>query len=372
MTDCQNGNNLPVTGNRTDGQRDLAVSHRILDANFNRASEGYRVAEEYARFVLDDSFLTRSLKDSRHSLTQIFQGTIGEAARLAFRETQSDVGATISTEGESIRSSPVDVARASFKRVEQALRSLEEYGKIISAKFARHCEALRYEIYTLEKAVVGVREQAVRLPRARVYVLMDGRADVGSFERHANEIAQSADLIQLREKKLPDSVLLDRAKRLRRITSGTNCLFIMNDRPDLAVLSQADGVHLGQDELSVSQARQIVGEKLLIGVSTHNIDQLRKAVLDGASYVGCGPVFASKTKSFEEFAGLDFLSAAAKETSLPCFAIGGINASNVALVGAAGFTRVAIQGALENQTSSPRDLILEMKKLLGVGSETTL
>ena len=94
---------------------------------------------------------------------------------------------------------------------------------------------------------------------------------------------------------------------LRELTRGTDTLFIMNDRPDLAALCHADGVHLGQEDLSVKDARAIVGPDALIGVSTHTIEQARQAVLDGANYIGVGPTFPSGTKQFEKFPGLDFL-----------------------------------------------------------------
>ena len=94
MDDCQNGKESAAG-------RDWAKTQRILDANFNRASEGYRIAEEYARFVIEDAFLTRKLKEARHALTQSFEQAIGETTRLAFRETQADVGTLISTESES-------------------------------------------------------------------------------------------------------------------------------------------------------------------------------------------------------------------------------------------------------------------------------
>src|SRR5262249_51742936 len=117
-------------------------------------------------------------------------------------------------------------------------------------------------------------------------------------------------------------------------------------RPDVARLSEADGVHLGQDDVPVKEARRIVGPGALIGVSTHSVEQLRQAVLDGASYVGVGPCFASTTKSFESLPGLGFLGAAAKETTLPAFAIGGINAATIGAAVAAGARRVAVSAAI--------------------------
>jgi thiamine-phosphate pyrophosphorylase len=120
----------------------------------------------------------------------------------------------------------------------------------------------------------------------------------------------------------------------------------MNDRPDLAVLAQADGVHIGQDELTVKDARAIVGPRAFIGVSTHSIEQARQAVLEGANYIGVGPTFPSGTKRFESFTGLELLKAVAAEIRLPAFAIGGITLDNLPAVLAAGMARVAVSGAI--------------------------
>src|SRR5262249_27095687 len=118
--------------------------------------------------------------------------------------------------------------------------------------------------------------------------------------------AGGASIFQLREKNLSDRDLLERARNVRRWTREVGALFIMNDRPDIARLAEADGVHVGQDDLPVKEVRRVVGPHVLVGVSTHNLGQLRQAVLDGASYVGVGPTFPSGTKQFEAFPGLDF------------------------------------------------------------------
>ena len=138
----------------------------------------------------------------------------------------------------------------------------------------------------------------------------------------------------------------------------------MNDRPDLAVLSAADGVHVGQDELSVKDTRAIVGPHALIGVSTHNIDQARRAVLDGANYIGVGPTFPSTTKNFESFPGLNFIRTIATEISLPAFAIGGITLNNIPQVISAGLRRVALSGAVVN-VSDPAAGVREFLSQLG-------
>ena len=133
---------------------------------------------------------------------------------------------------------------------------------------------------------------------------------------------------------------------LREITRSTGTLFIVNDRPDIARLADADGVHLGQDDMPIQEARRIVGAIALIGVSTHNLDQVQRAILEGANYLGIGPTFPSRTKSFDSLAGLDFIKQALAETSLPAFALGGITLDNVEQVRAAGARRIAVSHAI--------------------------
>jgi thiamine-phosphate pyrophosphorylase len=129
-------------------------------------------------------------------------------------------------------------------------------------------------------------------------------------------------------------------------TREADTVFIMNDRADLAAATDADGVHVGQDELPVKEARAIVGPRRLVGVSTHSIEQARQAVLDGADYLGVGPVFPSATKAFDSLAGLELVRQIAAEISLPWFAIGGINAENIGAVLEAGATRIAVSHAI--------------------------
>lgn len=319
---------------------------RILDANANRAAEGLRVVEEYLRFVLEDKHLTSLYKQLRHGLAELVQ-RIPASDRYSARDTQSDVGTTITSADEYLRGTAEDVAEASHKRVEQALRCLEEYAKPLYPQLAPHFERLRYDLYTLARAVALTRFSRERLLAAKLYVLVDAGSDEREFAQRAETLVTAGvHILQLREKNLPDRELLTRARRLRQITRGTSTLFVMNDRPDLTVLADADGVHVGQSELSVKDARAIVGPDRLVGVSTHSIEQARQAVLDGANYIGCGPTFPSGTKYFDDFPGLDFLRHVAAEISLPAFAIGGITLKALDEVLATGMRRVAISGGV--------------------------
>ncbi|NOZ39851.1 MAG: thiamine phosphate synthase [Planctomycetes bacterium] len=328
---------------------------RILDAAANRAAEGLRVVEDYVRFVLDDSHLTQLLKQLRHDLAQTC-AALPQADRCTARDTQHDVGTEITTDAESERTDAWDVCLASFERAKQSLRSLEEFSKVTSPEMAGRFETLRYRLYTLEKAIGITHESCSRLSNSNLCVLIDGQATAEEFKQLLKKILNAGvGMIQLRDNKLPDRELLERAHTLvsqskkRRDSSRPplpHTLTIINNRPDIAVASHADGVHLGQDDLTAKAARAILGPRKLIGISTHSIEQARRAVLDGANYLGAGPTFPSATKSFDAFPGLDYLRQIATEISLPIFAIGGIQAENLAEVLETGVNRVAVSGAV--------------------------
>jgi thiamine-phosphate pyrophosphorylase len=319
---------------------------RITDAAANRASEGLRVIEDYLRFALDDGHLTLLCKSVRHELAAAL-AEIAPAERHASRDTQADVGTHLSLPAELVRANLAAVVQASFKRVEQSLRSLEEFSKISAPRLAAQFEQLRYRIYTLERAADITRGSLDRLSGATLCVLIDGEASPDAFRHRAQAlIAAGVPMLQLRDKKLPDRELVGRARLLGELTRDSRAAFIINDRPDLALAAGADGVHVGQDDLQVKDVRQIMGPNKLVGVSTHSLEQARAAVLDGANYIGVGPVFPSETKNFAAFGGLDLLRAVGAEIALPAFAIGGVTLENLARVLEAGFQRVAVSGAV--------------------------
>jgi len=316
---------------------------RILDASANRAREGLRVLEDHARFVLNDAYLSRELKQLRHALAQALQ-LLPASLLLASRDTLADVGVAIRTDAEFSRPSVASVAQANAKRLQEALRSLEEYGKVLSIDFAEQIEKIRYQTYTLERALV---KRGTSLADARLCVLVTDSLCKASLVGTVKEaILGGATMIQLREKSLDDRTLLAKARDVCQLARSSGALFIVNDRPDIARLVDADGVHLGQDDMPVQDARRILRPDALIGVSTHNLNQVRRAILEGADYLGVGPTFSSKTKDFAALAGLDFVRQACAETALPAFAIGGINLDNIAQVCAAGATRIAVSNAV--------------------------
>ena len=319
---------------------------RVIDAAANRGREGLRAVEDYARFVLDDPHLTERLKRLRHELTSALS-IVPLNERLATRETQADVGTSLATPSENHRQDAASVLVANFTRLQEALRSLEEFGKVLDPSMANKIKQLRYEVYTLQRAVETTKSGVETLADARLYVLVDGCQS----ERHFRSLVTSlvtagVHMIQLRDKRLAERHLLERARVLREITLSTGTLFVMNDRADLAVLARADGMHVGQDDLTAKDARSLMGPNALVGISTHSIEQARQAVMDGADYIGVGPTFRSNTKQFEQFPGVELLGAVASEIRLPAFAIGGINRENLPDVLSSGIHRIAVGEAV--------------------------
>lgn len=200
-----------------------------------------------------------------------------------------------------------------------------------------------------------------QLKTAQLCVLTDGGNDPQSFTTLVTELVMAGvGMIQLRDKQLEDAALAARARLLVELTrlppravqqiggqpNGGRVLAIINDRPDIAAVAHADGVHLGQEDLCVKDARMIVGPRALVGVSTHSFEQARTAVLDGANYLGVGPTFPSATKAFAAYPGLELLDQVAEKISLPAYAIGGINTENLGDVLATGIDHIAVSGAV--------------------------
>ena len=337
---------------------------RVLDANANRASEGLRVVEEYFRFVRQDRYLSSECKQIRHELTSLM-AQLDVDLRVG-RDAERDIGRETQTEQEYQRVDLEAVLTANLSRLQQALRCLEEYGKIIAPKVAQGLENLRYRSYTLERAIQLFQRAEIQIDDADLYVLIDGAESEIEFEQRLKSlITAGPDLIQLRDKRLDDRIMLERAHRLRQLTRDTEILMIINDRPDLALLSDADGVHLGQDDMSPAEARQILGPDRIIGLSTHSVVQAQKAVGEDISYIGVGPTFASTTKEFDDFPGPNLLQQVASEISLPAFAIGGIGLDQIATVLETGIHRVAV-GAAIWQANQPGEQAVEFKSRLQI------
>jgi thiamine-phosphate pyrophosphorylase len=323
---------------------------RILDANLNRIGEGLRVLEDISRFTLNDRNISERLKDLRHQLLPTDR-TIQESL-LGAREAQADVGAFLEVEGEGERLDIAGLVSANSRRVQQSLRVIEEITKIPEQEFGldwNEFKSARFSVYELEQSILlqlTRRDKRDRL--TGLYLILDTEA-LG--DRHHVDVARQAlaggtRTIQLRDKVRPKSELMPVSVELKRLCAGYNALFIVNDYLDVALASDADGLHVGQDDLPLSVARMLMPGNKLVGCSAATLDEAALADAQGADYIGVGSIYASPSKPGTRIAGLDTLRQVKDTVSIPVVAIGGINEDNVALVVDAGADACAIISAV--------------------------
>ena len=341
--------------------------YRILDANFNRAREALRVAEDCGRFALNDPTITAIAKNLRSDLQQILQAMPADEL-IASRDTPGDIGTELTSPTEPTRHNLDDVAVAACKRLTEALRTIEEYSKILAPDRVIDVERMRYDSYTLEQRLVGRLMVVPRFAEVKLYVLVSSRQCTGSLrELVRGVIAGGADVVQLREKPTTDKQLLAMAAQVRDMTDGTGRLFIVNDRPDIAAIVGADGVHLGQDDLPIAEARRLLRPGAIVGRSAHSIAQVNAAVNEGADYIAVGPIFETTTKDAGPAVGADLLKEAVEICPLPIVAVGGINADNIAQIKASGGTCVAVSSAVcsaDNPQAATRTLAEAMAEAI--------
>ncbi len=315
-----------------------AAVYRILDANLDRAREGLRIIEEWCRFGLNNSGQTEQLKHLRQTLAQWHAPEL----RLA-RNTPDDPGIALTHPQEAERTSVTAVLQANFCRVQEALRALEEYGKLYRDEMAAGSKAMRYQIYALESEILGGHRQQ-RLAQGLTYLVTSPCDRLLPIVEAA--LQGGIALVQYRDKHTDDGLRLELAQQLKDLCHRYGALFLVNDRVDLALAVEADGVHLGQTDLPIATARRLLGSQRIIGRSTTNPDEMQRAIAEGADYIGVGPVYATPTKPNKAAAGLDYVRYAAEHATVPWYAIGGINIENLTAVLQAGAERVAVVRAI--------------------------
>lgn len=324
--------------------------YRIIDANFNRAREGVRIIEEFCRFALNCSPLAERAKQLRHELSSAI-GKLDAGRLISSRDTLGDVGIGKTVDKQLTRESLKDCFTASCKRLTEALRSLAEMIQTLNRPVAEAIEKLRYEAYTLEKDIVLFSEPAEKFKRVGLYVVISSSlpADVISLTNLC--VTGGADCIQLRAKGVEDNKFFAVAAEFVKVCRAADVVSIVNDRVDIAVAAGADGVHLGQKDLSIEQARKLQLAPLIIGKSTHSLEQLHSACKELPTYVSLGPVFSTGTKPDAEPVGLDYVRQATKEladTGVGSVAIGGITPDNIDDVLKAGARVIAVCSAVTN------------------------
>jgi thiamine-phosphate pyrophosphorylase len=309
---------------------------RILDANLDRAREGLRTIEEWCRFGLDNSELSQECKNLRQELA-----TWHTAELRAARNTAGDVGTQLSHPQEEQRENLDQLLIANLCRVQEALRVLEEYSKLVNSAMSNSCKQMRYRVYSLESALISPLQSKMQaLVAAKLYlVTMPVPNIVATVEK---ALIGGLKLVQYRSKDADDVERWQEAQALSDLCRRYDALFIMNDRVDIAVAVDADGVHLGQNDLPIAVARRILGNDKIVGRSTTNPTEMAKALAEGANYIGVGPVYETPTKAGKAASGLEYVRYALANSPVPWFAIGGIDANNISDVVGAGAPGVAV------------------------------
>lgn len=315
---------------------------RLLDANLNRVAEGLRVVEDIFRFCFDHAELQARLKSVRHRL----EARSPVAGRELWRQALDDVGFDAVGTLEDDRCGTEDLLRANFKRAQQGLRSLEELLKLDRSAAAREFKALRYEVYDIERLALTWLSRP-QLGRGLYLIISEPPAGYRNLASMA--VAANLPAIQLRYKGADTRRFLALAKSIRGITAGTGTRLIINDRPDLAMVADADGVHIGQEDLPAEAVRRLIGPRKLLGLSTHNLDQVRQAAHLPVDYIGFGPLYPTTSKAVPDpVTGQKPYLDAVEISPHPVVAIGGLNPVRIARLGPDACPRPAMIGAIAN------------------------
>ena len=356
------------------------MSHQVLrmiDANLNRSSEGLRVLEDVARFLLNVADLSQQLRTLRHDLARETKSL--SVGLLSQRDSEHDVGHphpvhTPSRERERNMETTslqglLDLVTANAKRVEESLRVVEELAKlpeISSMLNSVSFEQTRFALYTLEQDLISRisrRDKIERMPG--LYVILDRQFLVGRDELDiAGQIIHGgARVIQLRDKQSKKGELLLVAQKLKELCSQTDVLFIINDYLDLAMAADVDGLHVGQEDLPLPVIRRELPIDKIVGCSVTTLSQATKAQAEGADYIAVGSIFPTTTKKGATVVGVDMLKELKRTVSTPLVAIGGINQDNIGEVVSAGADVVAVISAVlgeEDVGGAVQELIAKM------------
>jgi len=321
---------------------------RIIDANLNRIGEGLRVLEEFARLSLNDTALTQQLKNMRHKMVSVDKELQSQLLRA--RDAEGDVGSDMEADGEDKSRDVSEVIIANARRVQESLRVMEEMAKAPGlALNSDEYRKARFALYTLEKELLSRILRKDKIKRlAGLYVIIDtawlkGRSHV---EVASRVIRGGAKVIQLRCKERGIKEFLSIARDLKKLCSEQGVLFIVNDSLEVALAADADGLHIGQEDLPAATTRRLLPIDKILGCSVRTVDEARVARSDGADYLGVGAIYPTSTKEAIEVIGLAKLEEIRQAVDLPIVAIGGINKRNLKAVMKAGADAAAVISAV--------------------------
>ncbi len=317
---------------------------QLIDANLDRAREGLRVIEDWSRFGLNNKDFVIILKDWRQQLGQHHYEFYKKA-----RSTINDKGAGLKHPAQSNRIQPKEIVAANFARVQEALRVLEEFTRKTHPELSTISADIRYKIYDLEIDILKASNNKINLDKLNNCKLcLITKPHPKLLNTVSLALKAGVKMIQFRCKEGTDLDNLRIAKEIASLCKINDSLFIVNDRIDIAIASKADGIHLGQEDIPIEIARELIGPEKIIGLSAHSLKQIESAEKEPCDYLGVGPIYKTPSKKDKKSIGTDSLKKITSQIHIPWFAIGGINKINISEVNRLGAKKIALINAIMN------------------------
>ena len=333
--------------------------YQIIDANLDRAREGLRVLEDWARFALGENDSVKKIKNFRQILGKNHLEVYKQSRNFIEDECKG-----LTHQEQFKRNTPDQIISSNAGRVQEALRVIEEFSREHNYELSKIASEIRYEIYNLEIELLRLskykRSEEI-LKENDLYVITDQKENL--LEIIEALLIAGVKIIQYRFKTGTDKDHLQEAIQIKNLCKRYNSLFIVNDRIDIALASNADGVHLGQDDLDLRTSRKLLGYSKLIGISANNEIDISNALKNGCDYIGIGPVFETATKKNKKPLGIEKIKTLTKDINIPWFAIGGIKTNNISYLKSNGIKKFALVSQLMNAKDPKRDAIIILKKL---------
>ena len=332
---------------------------QIIDANLDRAREGLRVLEDWARFGLGEENCVERIKN--------FRQILGKNHLQVYKQSRNyieDRCKGLTHQEQLNRKTPQQIINSNASRVQEALRVIEEFSRLHNNPLSKIASEVRYEIYTLEIELLNLSEKKKLeeiLNENDLYVITDPMENL--LETIESILVAGAKIIQYRFKKGTDRDHLEEAIKIKKLCKKYNSLFIINDAVDIALASGADGIHLGQDDLDLKTARKLLGHSKIIGISANNEIDISNALNGGCDYIGIGPVFETSTKKTKKPLGIEKIQTLTKDINIPCFAIGGIKKENIPSLKKGGIKKVAIISGIFHSEDPKEEAIMILKEL---------
>ena len=333
--------------------------YQIIDANLDRAREGLRVLEDWARFGLGKNDYVAKIKNYRQILGKNHLEVYKQS-----RNYNTDKCKGLTHQEQINRKTSEQIISSNAGRVQEALRVIEEFSRLHNHELSKVSSKIRYEIYTLEIELLSLskfKKSEEILKENDLYVITDQKENLlGTIE---DILIAGVKIIQHRFKTGTDKDHFQEAIKIKNLCKKYNSLFIINDRIDIALASNADGIHLGQNDLDLKTARKLLGYSKIIGISANNEIDISKALKDGCDYIGIGPVFETTTKKDKKPIGIQKIKKLTKDLNIPWFAIGGVSKNNISYLKSNGFKKVALVSQLMNSENPKEDAIIILKDL---------